>query len=254
MNRLTLTYGSVLVCLVGCLIGFGTARAQLVMTPDNYLDPIKSELQVKWPANRTINLVFHGHSVPSGYLTRGVVNTLQSYPYLLLKKVKDHYPFAVVNAITTSIGGEQSQQGSKRVKKEVLAHRPDVLFIDYALNDRSIGLERSKVAWEKMIRKAKAYGTKVILMTPTPDLKEDIQSPDVELARHSQQIREMAKKYEVGLVDSYAMFKAMAGDQSLEKWMAQNNHINTLGHELVAETLLTLFWEGDSSHKERNNL
>ena len=81
-----------------------------------------------------------------------------------------------MNSITTSIGGEQAEQGAERFKEEVLIYRPDVLFIDYALNDRSIGLERAKIAWEQMIQEALAYGTKVILLTPTPDLKEDISS------------------------------------------------------------------------------
>lgn len=78
-----------------------------------------------------------------------VVNTLGAYPHLTLHAIKEHYPYAVVNVITTSIGGEQSEQGEKRFKKEVLTHRPDLLFIDYALNDRSIGLERSLKAWER---------------------------------------------------------------------------------------------------------
>ena len=32
-----------------------------------YLTNITFELQKKWPANRTINIVCHGHSVPAGY-------------------------------------------------------------------------------------------------------------------------------------------------------------------------------------------
>ena len=146
-----------------------------------YLDSLKSELKVKWPKNRTINLVFHGHSVPTGYTTRGVLDRSNAYPYRTLKKVNDFYPYSVVNTITTSIGGEQAEQGAKRFKEEVLNHKPDVLFIDYGLNDRGIGLERAKIAWELMIEQALAYGTKVILLTPTPDLKEDIFSNETPL-------------------------------------------------------------------------
>lgn len=110
---------------------------------------IRQELQKKWPDNRTVNLVFHGHSVPSGYANTPNVKTLQAYPHQVLEAVKEIYPYAVVNSITTSIGGENAEQGAKRFKQEVLPHRPDILFIDYALNDRSIGLERALKAWEK---------------------------------------------------------------------------------------------------------
>ena len=207
----------------------------------HYLDSLKKELKVKWPKNRTINLVFHGHSVPTGYTTRGVIDRSNSYPYRTLKKVNDFYPYSVVNTITTSIGGEQAEQGAKRFKAEVLNHRPDVLFIDYGLNDRSIGLERAKIAWEQMIKEALHYGTKVILLTPTPDLKEDISSNETPLAKHSEQIRALAKKYKVGLVDSYKLFKDLAVIQPLRGYMSQNNHINQKGHQFVADAIFAYF-------------
>lgn len=206
-----------------------------------YLDSIKVKLNKKWPNNKFINLVFHGHSVPTGYTTKGVVDRLNSYPFRTLKKVNDYYPYSVVNTITTSIGGEQSEQGAKRFKDEVLIYKPDVLFIDYGLNDRSIGLEKAKIAWEKMITEALEYGTKVILLTPTPDLREDITSEDTKLAMHSAQIRALAEKYNVGLIDSYALFKELSVKQPLVGYMSQNNHINQKGHQFVADAIFEYF-------------
>ena len=179
--------------------------------------------------------------MPTGYTTRGVVDRTNSYPYRTLKKVNDFYPYSVVNTITTSIGGEQAEQGAKRFKEDVLIYKPDVLFIDYALNDRSIGLERAKKAWSQMIEEALEYGTKVILLTPTPDLKEDILSDDAELAKHSEQIRALAKTYNVGLVDSYALFKKLAETEPLQGYMSQNNHINQKGHQFVADAISECF-------------
>ncbi|MAW94353.1 MAG: lipase [Leeuwenhoekiella sp.] len=207
----------------------------------NYLDSLKHELQVKWPNNRTINLVFHGHSVPSGYLTGGVTDRLSAYPFATLKHVNDHYPYSVVNSITTTIGGEQAEQGALRME-EVFNHNPDVIFIDYALNDRSIGLERAKIAWEQMIQEVLAHDIKLILLTPTPDLREDIRASDTNLDRHSEQIRELAKKYKVGLVDSYAFFKELAEHEDLKAFMAQNNHINQKGHQFVADLIFETYF------------
>tara|TARA_R110000868_G_scaffold222048_4_gene473922 strand:- start:21571 stop:22290 length:720 start_codon:yes stop_codon:yes gene_type:complete len=220
---------------------FNWACAQTSGNEATYLESIKIELHRKWPNNRTINLVFHGHSVPTGYFETPNVNTLGSYPYLTLNNVKKIFPFAVLNSITTSIGGEQSEQGAERFGEEVLTHRPDVLFIDYALNDRGIGLERAKKAWKKMIEEAIAYGTKVILMTPTPDLREDILSPNSELANHSGQIRQLAEKYKIGLVDSYMLFQEIAKAEDLKIYMAQSNHINEKGHQVVANAILDFF-------------
>jgi len=225
------------------LIVFTSQRSntQIIGDSTTYLDSIKTELQKKWPDNRTITLVFHGHSVPSGFFETPNVHTLGSYPYLTLKNVKKIFPYAVVNSITTSIGGEQSEQGAERFRKEVLSHSPDVLFIDYALNDRGIGLERAKKAWKKMIEDAIAYGTKVVLMTPTPDLREDILSPRSELAKHSGQIRQLAEKYKVALVDSYRLFQEIAKAEDINTYMAQSNHINQKGHQFVADAIFEYF-------------
>ncbi|MGB6152038.1 MAG: SGNH/GDSL hydrolase family protein [Pricia sp.] len=243
----------------GVILGFlclimGQLRAQHIADGSSYLDTLKTELRKQWPDNRMINLVFHGHSVPTGYLTKGVTDRLHAYPFLTLKKVNDHYPYSVVNAITTSIGGEQAEQGAERFKDEVLNHRPDLLFIDYALNDRSIGLKRAKVAWEKMIVEALEYGTKLILMTPTPDLREDISSKDTELAKHSEQIRHLAQKYGVGLVDSYALFRKLSETEPLKGFMAQNNHVSQKGHQLVADAIYEAYlaWNNPEDEDQQN--
>lgn len=209
---------------------------------ETYLADFKKELSKQWPDNRTLNIVFHGHSVPSGYFKTPAVNTLQAYPHLVFHALKTHYPYSVLNVITTSIGGENAENGEKRFAEEVLSHRPDVLFIDYALNDRGIGVERSRKAWESMIKSALERNIKVILMTPTPDMNENILDDDSKLNAHTKMIRELAEKYHTGLVDSYSIFKEKAAKgEKLETYMSQSNHPNCAGHNAVASEIITWF-------------
>ena len=49
---------------------------------------------------------------------------------MTLQVLKEYYPYAVVNTITTAIGGENSEQGCVRFAVDVLTHRPDVVFIN----------------------------------------------------------------------------------------------------------------------------
>jgi lysophospholipase L1-like esterase len=208
----------------------------------DYLNDLKLELQQKWPGNRTINLVFHGHSVPAGYFKTPVVNTLESYPYKVLQKLKAHYPYAVINVINTAIGGEESSRGEKRFESDILTHKPDVLFIDYALNDRRIGLDSAKIAWESMIQMAQEKDIKIILLTPSPDQKLDLKVDDTILDEHSNQIRALAEKYKIGLVDSYALFKKeIIAGVDLASLMSQGNHPNEKGHELIAGGIMAYF-------------
>jgi lysophospholipase L1-like esterase len=207
-----------------------------------YLKEIKAELQKQWPKNRTINLVFHGHSVPCGYARTPLVKTFDSYPFLLLKQLKSLYPYAVINVIITSIGGENSVQGQKRFKRDVLIHKPDVLFIDYALNDRSVGLKKSKVAMEKMRKKALRKNIKIILLTPSNDLTVDFNKPGNQLEQFSNQLISLAKKYNIGLSDSYGAFRDLArSGEDLKSYMAQSNHPNELGHEVITNELIKWF-------------
>jgi len=95
-----------------------------------------------------------------------------------------------------------------------------------------------------------AYGTKLILMTPTPDLGEDIASKDTDLAKHSEQIRQLAQKYGVGLVDSYVLFRELSETEPLKGFMAQNNHVNQKGHQLVADAIYEAYFAWNNPEDE----
>jgi len=221
------------------------AQPKLASLPGikDYLKPIKEELVKEWPNNRTFNLVFHGHSVPAGYFKTPVVNTMDAYPNQVLGLLKEKYPFSVINVIITTIGGENAQSGQKRFDSDVLCHKPDVLFIGYALNDRGIGLEAAKTAWEKMIVEAQKRGIKIILLTPSPDLSVDLLGPNTDLELHAKQIRSLAKKYQLGLVDSYARFRDIkAAGGNIEDYMSQINHPNEKGHAVIAKEILKYFF------------
>lgn len=209
---------------------------------DEYLQSIKNEMVKEWPTNRTINIVFHGHSVPSGYFVTPDVKPLQSYPFLLLKELKKNYPFAVINIILTCIGGENSLQGAKRFKKQVLNHKPDVLLIDYALNDTGIGAAASRKSWESMINAALKKNSKVILLTATPDQRVDLFSNETDLQKICTQVMELSKKYKIGLVDNYAIFqKLVSSGEKVTDYMSQVNHPNEKGHQLVVDGIMKYF-------------
>jgi len=207
-----------------------------------YLNDLKSEMKMEWPKNRTINIVFHGHSVPAGYFKTPQVNTIEAYPNILLKKLKAIYPFAVINVIVTAIGGENSVQGAQRFEREVLTHQPDLILIDYGLNNRICGLEKAYAAWNQMIKQAKDKGIKVILLTRSPDQSVNNADADNELNKHADQIRKIAAETQIGLADSYQAFSFFyTNKEQLSKYMSQVNHPNELGHELIANELIKWF-------------
>jgi lysophospholipase L1-like esterase len=211
----------------------------------SYLADLSDALYRRWPTNRTINIVCHGHSVPAGYFTTPVVDSLNAYPHQLLVGLKERFRFAVINVIVTAIGGETSPQGAERFEREVLCHRPDVICLDYGLNDRRVGLEGAESAWRAMITAALARGTRLILLTPTHDvLTRRSGDPQwaAELPKHAAQIRRLAEEYGLALADSDAAFQRylQSGGHILDL-LSHVNHPNQAGHALVTRELLRWF-------------
>ena len=230
--------------VMGCNEQSAVFKAGQVATERNvYLADIIHELSEKWPDNRAVNIVCHGHSVPAGYFATPTVDTFNSYPHLLHKTLKGKYDNAVINVIVTAIGGEDSVSGAKRFKAAVLNHKPDVVLIDYALNDRSAGLERSLKAWSEMIGMAKAEDVKVLLLTPTLDVNHVPGVSQEPLNQHAEQIRSLAAEYNVGLVDSLAAFdmELKKGTKTAELLSNGWNHPNRRGHEIVVHEILKWF-------------
>ena len=210
-----------------------------------YLADITAMLKQQWPDHRRVNIACHGHSVPAGYFATPAVDTFNAYPHLLHEGLRHRFPFSVLNVIVTAVGREHSENGAARFETEVLPHRPDVVTIDYGLNDRRIGLEKARSAWIAMIAKAKARGVKVLLLTPTADLTQRIGAPAEEqrpLQQQAEQIRQMASEYEVGLVDNLAAFDRYQREAGhLSDLLSVGNHPNRVGHDLVARELLLWF-------------
>lgn len=210
--------------------------------PTTYLAEFSRLARVDWPENRTLNVVCHGHSVPSGYFLTPEISTHEAYPHLLHVALARRFPHAVINVIVTAIGGETSERGAARFARDVLTHRPDVITIDYALNDRGDGLERARRAWSAMIAQAMAAKIPVLLLTPTPDQAASLSDPAEPLVRHAAQVRELATEHGVGRVDSFTVFRRQVeAGVDLAALMSSGNHPNGRGHALVAAELLKWF-------------
>ena len=204
-----------------------------------YLAPLAASLRKGWPEYRPHYIVCHGHSVVTGACAGTLVRPFDAYPHLWHRLLNEKYPTALISMIVTAIGGENSAQGEKRFAEEVLCHRPDLVTLDYGLNDRAIGLKAAKDAWRSMLDRCMTAEIPVILLTPTLDVKSVTDPAEGEiLAAHAEQIRALADEYGTGLCDPYARFmQYLAQGAAVDELLCWPNHPGRLGHEMIAREL-----------------
>ena len=68
---------------------------------------------------------------------------------------REQYPQAKIEATNAGISGTGSDLGLFRLKRDVLQHRPDLLFIEFAINDGGTSGERIERSIEGIVRKAR---------------------------------------------------------------------------------------------------
>ncbi len=163
------------------------------------------------------------------------------------------------------VPGGTTRLGRERFERDVLVHRPDLVVIQFGINDSAVlvgegrtepqhGLESYLADLESFVEAARAAGALPILMTPNPLLWTDALctefgfSPyrpderfglDVVNARYAEGVRMLAQRLGVVLVDVHARFRAHdAATGRLADWLDDGIHPSAAAHERIASWLL----------------
>jgi len=167
-----------------------------------------------------------------------------------------------LNVINAGVGGNTTAMARARFEKDVLARQPDVVVIQFGINDAAVDVWKKPpatqsrmplAAFEKNLREfcatLKGRGARVVLMTPnplrwTPKLKElygkppykvdDADGFNVVLRDYAGAVRRLAREEKVGLVDVFAAFMAQPSPDAL---LLDGMHPNERGHRIVADLL-----------------
>lgn len=102
----------------------------------------------KLKAGKQVNILYLG----------GSITAQNGWRILSEKWFQKQYPKAKVKGISAAIGGTGSDLGVFRLKGDVLEHKPDLLFVEFAVNDYGAPPERIKRCMEGIVRQTwKAY-------------------------------------------------------------------------------------------------
>ncbi|NIJ55787.1 SGNH/GDSL hydrolase family protein [Dyadobacter arcticus] len=198
-------------------------------------------------ADKPLKVVFFGDSItqagvgPTGYITK--------VSEMLRAKGQD----AEYELIGAGIGGNKVYDLYLRLEDDVLAKKPDVVFIYVGINDvwhkasSGTGTDADKYVkfYEALIKKLKAQNIRVIVCTPTVigERNDNSNAQDGDLNQYAKLIREIASRNSVQLCDlrkSFQDYLIQNNPENKEKGILTSDrvHLTDAGNVFLAEKML----------------
>jgi len=195
-------------------------------------------------------IVFLGDSITQG--GGGAAGYITVFKKTLDEKQKD----LAIETVNAGISGNKVPDLQRRVDKDVVARKPNLVFIYIGINDvwhgekdptRGTSKDKFEAGLKEVIGKITATGSKVIVCTPTVigEKKAGANSLDKQLDEYADVSRRVAKEMNLPLCDLRKAFvehlKANNADDKEKGILTTDRvHLNAAGNKLVAETMLKM--------------
>ena len=188
--------------------------------------------------NKKLNIVFFGGSDTDGTGASDMEKT--SYRALVTDWFRRTYPDAEITSVNSSIGGTGTGFAMLRCEEDVIAHSPDLVFLEYAGNDWGDTFENVLPQVETVFRKIRAA-------RPTTDIVtlfavyDDI-ARDIELGREYEARTAHAAAshwYGIPTIDMGAVLlsRTLREGGEYDRYIADTMHPNDRGHRLYSDTV-----------------
>lgn len=160
-----------------------------------------------------VTAAFLGDSVTQGCFEcyrdeNGDVQTIfergESYAAKFARIANMLYPRAQLNLVNAGLSGGTAVQAALRLERDVLRFRPDLLVVNFALNDCGAGengLEEYRESMTKIFKDGKAAGAEVVYLTPNPMCDYVSAHLDTDFLREI--AKELAQRTQDGILDKY---------------------------------------------------
>jgi lysophospholipase L1-like esterase len=195
-------------------------------------------------AGERLNVVFLG-----GSLTWGSGSSdpeLFSYRALVSKDLEEHYPAAHFTFWDAAIGGTSSNLAAFRLQRDVISHHPDLVFIDYTINDDPYTVDEEKLAsYESLTRRVlleTGAPVELAILAVKPDLIPAQRKPRPRDAKH----KEVAAAYNTALADAVAYMNGQVEKGRYtpdDMWVPETGgtHPCNKGYQLYSEVVFQSF-------------
>lgn len=170
-----------------------------------------------------------------GSITQGCNPSLPENAYVekVYKWFKERFPKANINRINVGVGATGSLIGVHRVERDLLVHKPDLVFVEFAANDVP-PKEKTNLSYESLIRRILKTLKDVAVVEIFMTLQDGTSAEEEQAA--------IAKYYGIPTV-SYRqeIFKEIAkGTYTWEDIETDEVHPNDRGHGIIANLVADL--------------
>lgn len=183
-----------------------------------------------------------------GSITQGCNSSIyeKCYVELVYSWFKEKFNNVKVEHINAGVGATGSLIGVHRVEKQVLDLNPDIVFIDFAVNDKEDYFY--KVAYESLIRKILSSKSKPAVVEIFMIIEGGINMQEQQIA--------VGKNYNVPMI-SYrdVAFDLLAKNEvKWEEISTDEVHPNDIGHKLLSELIINYIESVIDEYKNDNNI
>jgi lysophospholipase L1-like esterase len=184
-----------------------------------------------------LSVVFFGGSLTWGANASDPQET--SYRALISQKLRAHYPRAQFRFRDAAIGGTNSQLGAFRLERDVLRYKPDLVFLDFTVNDNPYEIGNAGLAaYEAIVRRLAERNVLVlqVLLAVQKDVEPNPPARPLD-ARH----QAIARAYGCPSADVVAGMRRMVveGDGSPGQWWlpGDETHPGDRGYAAYAQVV-----------------
>lgn len=187
-----------------------------------------------------LSVVFFGGSLTFG--ANASDPNVTSYRGRMMEWLREKFPNTPIDFHDAAIGGSGSQLGMFRLERDVLRHKPDLVFLDFTVNDGSEDTDVPPLAsYERIVREL--LGKDIAVMQVIMLFKWHAEQPGLVPPRHAEHLK-LANAYGIPAADvcSFVQDKVAKGTKSADLWnMGDGAHPGDEGYELFFEAVRNRF-------------
>lgn len=147
----------------------------------------------KMRAGKAVTVAYLGGSITAGI---GASDAKTAYRALVTNWLQQNFKGAAVSELNAGVAGTGALYGAMRVRRDVIAYKPDLVFIEFALSDANDAPET-----QEGVQKALEGMLRQLLIVPQPPEIVLLYTTNAKRAAHSEWQDPLAAHYQIPVIN-----------------------------------------------------